>query len=150
MSTTPFDQPLGVHLPEESSTELRIPVLAETATVTRELVETGRVRLTKTVVEHQETLPLDLRHDEMRVERVAVNQFLPDGAAPPDSRYEGDTLIVPVLREVLVKRLLLVEELHVTKQQTSTSEPQTVTLRHEEVVVERLPPLDSKGTVVLE
>ncbi|OGX90970.1 YsnF/AvaK domain-containing protein [Hymenobacter coccineus] len=120
--------------------ELVIPVLVETATVTRELVETGRVRLTKTVQEKEELVPLDLRHDQVQVERVAINRYLPDEALAPEPRHEGDVLIIPVLREVLVKRLLLVEELRVTRQQHTTTEVQRVVLRHEQVQVERLPP----------
>lgn len=122
-----------------------MPIIEERATVQREVVETGRVRLTKTVTEHTETIPLDLRHDQVVVEHVQLNQFLPEGAPAPDSRYEGDTLVIPVLREVLVKRLLLVEELRVTRQQFTSSEPQTVTLRHEEIHEERFPTTDPVG-----
>lgn len=102
------------------------------------------MRLTKTVTKEQQTLPLDLRHEQVKAQHVTVNQFLPDDAPAPDSRREGDTLIIPVLREVLVKRLLLVQELHVTTRQHVAAEPQTVTLRHEQVQqVERLPATDS-------
>jgi stress response protein YsnF len=49
-------------------------------------------------------------------------------------------MIIPVLREVIVveKRLLLVEELRVTKHQVLKQETQQVTLRKEEVNVERV------------
>lgn len=144
MSATPSDQPTIISLQEEM--KLVIPVIEETATVTREVVETGRVRLTKTVAEHTETVPLDLRHEEVHVEHVPINQFLPDDQPAPAARYEGDTYIVPVLREVLVKRLLLVEELHVSKRQVATTEPQVITLRSEAIQVERLPPLPPSPT----
>jgi uncharacterized protein (TIGR02271 family) len=143
MNTSPANQPApstDARLNPEPTGELRIPVIEETALITRELVETGRVRLTKTVEERPQTLPLDLRHEQVEVQHVPLNQFLPDDAPAPDSRREGDTLIIPVLREVMVKRLLLVEELHVTTRQLTTQEPQTVTLRHEQVHVEHLPP----------
>jgi uncharacterized protein (TIGR02271 family) len=144
MSVTPADQLTTSSLLAE--TKLVIPVIEETATITRELVETGRVRLTKTVTEHTETVPLDLRHEEVHVEHVPVNQFLPDDQAAPAARYEGDTFIVPVLREVLVKRLLLVEELHVSKRQVATTEPQLITLRSEAIQVAHLPPLPPSPT----
>lgn len=137
MSATSSDQLTNTPAQEEG--KLVIPVIEESATITRELVETGRVRLTKTVAEHTETVPLDLRHEEVDVQRVPVNQFLPDDLPAPAARYEGETFIVPVLREVLVKRLLLVEELHVSKRQVATTEPQHITLRTETVQVERLP-----------
>ncbi len=116
--------------------------------MTREVVATGRVRLTKTVQTHEEVLPLDLRHEEVTVERVALNQLLPEGAPVPTARQQGDTLIVPVLREVTVTRLLLVEEVHVTTRQLTTQEPQTISLRQEQLHVERLPATDLTGPEV--
>ena len=55
-------------------------------------------------------------------------------------RYEGDGMIVPVLEEVIVteKRLMQREELHVRKRQIETRKPRHVTLRREEVTVERV------------
>jgi stress response protein YsnF len=49
-------------------------------------------------------------------------------------------MIVPLLEEVLVveKRLVLKEELRITKRQHKTRKPQRVTLRSEEVRVEHL------------
>lgn len=127
---------------------LVIPVLQETATITREVVETGRVRLTKTVETHEEVLPLDLRHEEVTVERVALNQLLTRDAPVPVARQQGDTLIVPVLREVTVTRLLLVEEVHVTTRHVVTSQPQTVSLRQEQLHVERIPAPDAPASNV--
>jgi len=49
-------------------------------------------------------------------------------------------MIVPILEEVVVveKRLMLKEELHISKQRIETHKPQRVTLRSEEVNVERI------------
>jgi len=51
-------------------------------------------------------------------------------------------MIVPLLEEVLVveKRLMLREEVRVTKRRNETHRPQTVTLRKEDVKVEKLEP----------
>lgn len=147
MNTTP-DPSLG-----DSTTRLAaipgtpplvVPVIEETALIHREVVESGRVRLSKTVQEHEEAIDLALLHEEVQVERVPLNQYVADDAAAPAVRYEGDTLIVPIVREVLVKRLLLVEELRVTKHQVETQHTQHVTLRHEQIQVDRLSP---DGTV---
>ena len=75
--------------------------------------------------------------EEVEVVRVAVGRQVD---APPPPREEGDTLIIPVLEEVLVveKRLVLVEELHVSKRRVEERRPQSFTLRKEEVVAERL------------
>ena len=47
---------------------------------------------------------------------------------------------MPVLEEILVveKRLMLKEELHITKEEVETYKPQRVLLRSEEAVVERV------------
>ncbi|RZK51465.1 MAG: DUF2382 domain-containing protein, partial [Hymenobacter sp.] len=86
-----------------------------------------------------QTADVPLREEQVQVQRVAVGRYVDE--APP-VRHEGDTMIVPVLREemVITKRLLLVEELHVRTQVLTTHTPQTVELRREEIHYERLPP----------
>lgn len=78
---------------------------------------------------------MDLLHDEHVVQRVSVNELVD---AVPSVRYEGDTIIIPVLKEVLVKRILLVEEIRITKHTVHSNEQQEVTLRKEKVQVERV------------
>jgi uncharacterized protein (TIGR02271 family) len=125
-----------------------LPVLEERVVVQREVVETGRVRLTRQVHETAEEVSVPVQHDEVHVERVPLNVTLPAGSVAPTTRYEGDTLIIPVLREVAVveTRLLLVEELRVTRQQVTTQHTETVHLRREEIKTEHLPPNTPEGT----
>jgi uncharacterized protein (TIGR02271 family) len=154
MNTTPdpnlpssLPSPESGRLPEpQTGAPLVIPVIAEQAFVQREVVTSGRVRLTKVVHEHEEPIDFTLQHDEVVVERVPVNQFVADDAGVPVARYEGDVMVVPVLREVVVKRLLIVEELRVTKKQVPTRQTQTVQLRQEEIRVDRLPGQDGNPT----
>ena len=49
-------------------------------------------------------------------------------------------MIVSLLEEVLVveKRLMLKEELHITKEEVETYKPQRVSLRTEEAIIERV------------
>ena len=51
-----------------------------------------------------------------------------------------------VVEEVLVveKRWMLREEIHIRKQRTETHQPQQITLRSEEVQVERVPHADEQ------
>jgi uncharacterized protein (TIGR02271 family) len=118
-----------------------VPVIEETLEIQKRQVETGRVRFTKVVREREDLIDEPLLHDEVTLERRAVNCVVEH---PPAMRQEGDTLIIPIVEEILVveKRLILKEELHITTRQTETHAPQTVTLRHEEVTVKRLPPQD--------
>ena len=118
---------------------LRVPIIEEHLRVGKRLRETGRVRLTKHVETRQEVVDEPLLHEEVEVERVPVERYVEAPVAP---RSEGDTTIVPVYEEVLVveKRLLLKEELHITKRRTERRHQQDVSLRSERVEVERLGP----------
>lgn len=113
-----------------------IPLIEETLTVNKRLVQTGQVRLVKTVHQDEQTVQIPLVADQIIVERVLINELV---AEPPLTRQEGDTVIYPVLKEeyVLVKRLRLVEEIRVTTRQIQTLETQTVSLRREEMTIER-------------
>ena len=120
-----------------------VPLIAETLAVGKRTVVTGGVRLTKRVSEHEETVDEPLLREEVHVERVPVNQMVD---AAPEARYEGDTLIVPVLEEVLVveKRLMLKEEIHIKRSQTEVHEPQTISVRTEDVVIEEIAPAEPR------
>lgn len=117
--------------------ETVIPVLQEEVQVDKRKVETAKVRIKTTVEERQETIDLPLLHEEVEVRRVPINRPV-DG--PVAMRQEGDTLIVPLLEEVLVvqKQLLLKEEVHISKKRTEQHHPEQVTLRSEQVSVERI------------
>jgi uncharacterized protein (TIGR02271 family) len=115
-----------------------IPVIEEQLRIGKRVVQTGKIRISKRVTEREETVAVPLMHEEIQVERIAINQFI--DSPPPSIRYEGDTMVIPVTREVAVveKRLMLVEELHVTKRQNQKQETQSVNLSKETVNVERL------------
>lgn len=126
-----------------SDEPLVVPVIAEELRVERRAVETGRVRLNKVVREREEVVDEPLLREEVHVERVPVNRVV-EGEV--QVRHEGDTMIIPVLEEVLVveKRLMLKEELRVTRRRVEERRPQTVTLRSEEVTVERVEPQEQE------
>lgn len=118
-----------------------VPVIAEQLDVGRKVTETGVVRLRKLVHERHELVDQAVTRETVSVERVPVNRVV-DG--PVAVRQEGDTTIVPVMEEVLVveRRLVLKEEVHIVRRRvTEPAEAQRVTLRREEIVVERdVPP----------
>ena len=129
-------QPTDSQQPEVPA-PLILPVIEEVVRIDKQTVETGRVVLHKTVHVDAQTVAVPLREEQVQVQRVAVNRYVDE--APP-VRHEGETMIVPVVREELVvtKRLLLVEELHVHKQVLTTQTTQTVELRREEITYERV------------
>lgn len=121
-----------------------IPVIEETVQVGKRVVTRGGWRISKTVELHEETIDEPLMHDEITVERVAVNRVM-DPDALPGVRQDGDTMVVPIFEEVLVveKRMLLKEELHVRRTRKEFRAPQRAVLRRERVSVDRI---DESGT----
>ena len=116
--------------------ETVVSLAEETLQVGKRKVERDRVRLHKTVTERLETVELSLMREQVEVERVSVNR--PVEVAEP-VRYEDDVMVIPRYEEVLVvtKQLMLVEELRVRTVRSERREPQQVTLRREELSVER-------------
>ncbi|HYP00905.1 MAG TPA: YsnF/AvaK domain-containing protein [Pyrinomonadaceae bacterium] len=114
-----------------------MPVVAETLDVQKRKVQTGGVRVRKVVHEREEVVDEPLIREEVQVKRVPINRVVD---APVPVRHVGNTMIISLLEEVLVveKRLMLKEELHITKGEVETYKPQRVTLRSEEAVVERV------------
>lgn len=118
--------------------EAVMPLVHEEVSIDKRLVERGRVRVRKVIREEQEVVDQPLLHEEAVVERIRVDRFVDER---PQTRREGDVLVVPCVEEVLVveKRLLLREEIRVRIERTERNDPQEVTVRREEVVIERDP-----------
>ncbi|HEX8746220.1 MAG TPA: YsnF/AvaK domain-containing protein [Pyrinomonadaceae bacterium] len=139
-----FFLPFSISQPERRQAQgdrdeetLVVPVVAEKLEVQKRVVEREGVRIRKIVREHEEVVDEPLMHEEVQVKRVPINRVV-DGPIPV--RHVGNTMIVSLLEEVLVveKRLMLKEELHITKEEVETYKPQRVTLRSEEATVERV------------
>jgi len=115
---------------------LVVPVIEERARVTRKEVPRGVVHITKHVRERVEEVDEPLFRENVHVERIPLNQVLDE---PVEPRFEGDTMIIPVMEEVLVveKRILLKEEIRVTRKREEFHDPRQVTLREEEVRIDR-------------
>lgn len=113
-----------------------MPVLEEELQVGRRRRVTGQVRLTRTVRREEATVDEPLLSERIEVERVPVNRPV---EAPPAPRHEGETLVLPVVEEVLVveKRLILKEEIRVRRVREVRHEPRRIVLQKEDVRVER-------------
>ena len=116
---------------------LVIPVVEERLEVSRERVETGRVRITKSVEAREVVVDDPLKRESVRVEHVPINQVVT--GAVPQVREEGDVTVIPILEERVVTRteLVLVEEVRIHRDHSEYHDPQRVTLRKEVVAVER-------------
>ena len=119
---------------EEPLTQERVsvPLVGESLQVDKHWAEAGVLELRKKVTSRSETLPVDLTHDELDIERVPVNRALRSGqeAGP---RQEGDTLIIPIIEEeiVVTKRQVVREEVHIRKRQVVTQQQVSDTIRSE-------------------
>ena len=120
-----------------------IPVVEEQAVILKRKKLTGGVRVRTVVREEEDVVDEPLTTEDVDIERVPLDRWV-DGPVPV--RQEGDTTILTLIEEVVVveKRLRAVEEVRVTKRQSVRHEPQTVTLRREEAVTERLDPAGSE------
>src|SRR5262249_56924020 len=87
-----------------------------------------------------QTVETPLAHEEVVVERVSIDR--PVEGAAPEPREENGVLVIPVLEEIAVveKRLVLREEVRVSRRRTTTTASQVVTLRHDVADVERFEP----------
>jgi uncharacterized protein (TIGR02271 family) len=117
---------------------LVIPVVEEQVELAKQQVETGRVRISKTVESRDVVVDEPLRRERVSVEHVPLNQVVTGDV--PKIREEGDVTVIPILEERLVTRteLVLVEEVRIRREHSEYHDPQTVTLRKEVVNVERL------------
>jgi uncharacterized protein (TIGR02271 family) len=125
----------------EPDSEIVLPVISEELDVQKRKRTTGKVRVEKESVAHNETVSMPLTSERADVRRVVIDRPVD---VVPAVRREGDTIILPVIEEVPVveKRLMLKEEIHVTRRRTTQQHEETVTLRKEQAAVRRL---DAEG-----
>jgi uncharacterized protein (TIGR02271 family) len=116
-----------------------VPVIQEVPAVGKRTVETGRLRIDKTVSEREILLDEPLLREDVLVERIPIGRDVGAGEELPGIRYDGETMIVPVLEEVpvVVKKIVLAAEIRVTRVKRVFHDPQTISVKVEEVSVER-------------
>ena len=98
------------------------------------MVETDHVRVRTVVDERTDVIDEVLKTGWLDVTHVRLDQEV---AELPEPRQQGDTLIVSIVEERLVKRLFLVEEVHVTRSSHNESVSIPVSLRRMRAVVEQ-------------
>ena len=131
--------PTSGSLPAGGRAEEVIPLVEEVLRLGKRSVETGRVRVSLTTETVEETLRETLHSQRAEVERVPVGREVSE---VPATRQEGDVMIVPVVEEVLVvvKRLVLREEIRLRLVDSEESVEQPVQRRVQRATVERLAP----------
>jgi stress response protein YsnF len=117
------------------SESVRIPLAAERVVVGTRVRRTGVVRVSTRVERRTTVVDPPLRRQRIEIRRRRVDRFVD---RPPEVRREGDTLIVPIVEEVVTTRLKVVEEVAITLRRSVERRPQRVELRRETAIVERL------------
>lgn len=135
--TNTLPDPSEDHKPSREYAGATLSLYAEELSVDKTIHETGKLHVEKRTHAENAAVDADLIHEEAVVETVPRGHRI---YAMPATRVEGDITIIPVVEEVLYteKRLVLKEEIRVTRRRTTQHLHDTVTLRRQEAVVTRI------------
>ena len=116
--------------------EIVIPVVEETVVVDKEVFESEKIFIRKTIKTENVNINIPLINDVCEIHYVPSDKVFD---SYPLSRQVGDTMIIPIVKEILVikKKYQMTQEIHVTKIKTSTPFLQQIELKKEQVKVER-------------
>ncbi|WP_052389639.1 DUF2382 domain-containing protein [Belnapia moabensis] len=119
-------------------TEQVVPLAEEILHVSKRTVETGRVRISLSTETVEDVLRATLRTRRAEVERVQIDREVSE---PPQTRQEGDVLVVPVVEEILVveRRLVLREEIRLRFVEGEEAVEWSVERRVQRAAVDRVP-----------
>lgn len=104
--------------------------------VSRHVEDSGGLRVRIHVDEHTRSIATASMHEETHFDRVPIGRQVD---APQAPWHDGDVLVVPIYEEVVVveRRLVLKEELRLSKRRVDVEEVHDVPLRREQIIVER-------------
>ena len=113
-----------------------IPIIKEFATVDKVQSVTGAVTINVTPKERAVSETVELTQVTYREERIATDKIVEHR---PEIRYEDGVTIIPVVKEevVITKRLRLVEEIHLIREEAAMSHTERATIREDEVSIVR-------------
>ena len=119
--------------------DLVIALAQEDVTFSTKEIVTGEVEISTVTHFHDVAIDEALISQHAEVERVKIGKFVD---VAPEVREQDGVVIIPVIEEVavVVRRLLLTEEIHVRLAQTTQRHQETVTLRQQEATVQRRAP----------
>jgi uncharacterized protein (TIGR02271 family) len=134
-----MESPTGLPAPAEGERvegreEVRIPLTEEEMRVGKRTVPTGGVRLRKVVRTERVEEPVELRREEVEIERVPAT-----GAPPPEGAFREGEVFIPTEREepVVEKTARVTGEVVARKREETERETVAGEVRREEVETER-------------
>ena len=115
----------------------KLTLLAEELSVGKESVETGRLRVSKQTHTREVAVEEPLLRESAEIETIPIGRRIFE---MPSVRHEGETIVVPIVEEILhtERRLILKEEVRITRRKTAEQIHDRVTLRYQEAVVTRV------------
>ena len=121
----------------DSTADPKLSLLAEELTVGKESAEIGRVRVSKQTHTREVAIDEDLVKESAEVEIIPIGRQIFE---TPSVRHEGETLVLPIVEEVIhiERRLVLKEEIRITRRKITEQFHDRVTLRYQEAVVTRV------------
>ena len=135
-----FEPRIVSDVPTEGVAGEVLPLHAERLEVRRQVRQTGEVRVAVHTSSRDRQVDEQLARREVLLEHVAIDRFVDE---MPQIREEGETTIIPVVEEILVRRLFLKEEVRITRIATTHAHREMVTLRYQDVVVSRTGPAEA-------
>ena len=116
----------------------KLTLAAEDFVVEKKVVQTGILRVSKHTRTREAHIVEELLKEDAVVETIPIGKYVLE---MPPTRQEGDTTIIPIVEEVLYteRRLMLKEEVRITRRRTKEQYHDRVTLRYQEAVVSRVP-----------
>jgi uncharacterized protein (TIGR02271 family) len=126
------------HSSANSTDNPKLTLIAEELTVGKEAVETGRVRVSKQTHTRDVAINETLLRESAEIETIPIGRQIFE---MPSVRHEGETIIVPIVEEVIhtERHLILKEEVRITRRKIIEQFHDRVTLRYQEAVVTRVP-----------
>lgn len=138
MPDVPFENPNTTVETVVAGTETVIPLFEETLAVSKRKVAKGRVQVSRQTRRHEELVDELLARESVEVERTPIDRPID---AMPSIRDEGDSIVVPIVEEVLKieRQLVLKEEVRIRRVKGTERYQERFSLRRQEVTVNRLP-----------
>jgi len=117
-----------------STPDKTMPLAEEKITVSKEKIVDRRIQISRKTVSDEQIIEADLTREEAIIHRVTKNEVIQHDNVPT-ARQEGDIYIIPVIRDEveIIRRQVLVEEIHVKKILTSEHFQESVVLRRQEL-----------------
>lgn len=114
--------------------EIVIPLCGEELSISKRRLATRRVHASVVTREQEVEVSETVERETVEIERIPVGRPL---ERSPETRMEGDTLVIPVVEEVLKieRQLVLKEEIRIRRVRASHTDHQRVKIRAQEVVI---------------